>query len=124
MIVIDNTCFLLFSFAVLGVPIWTFLSKKPINVHLEIFINIVIYNISICFFLESGDFFFIIISCLTGLCLSADMLIPLSIQADIVDLHKMKFKEDMSGVIFSIVTFLNKFSFALASIFFLVFWDF
>ena len=29
----------------------------------------------------------------------------------------MKFKEDMSGVIFSIVTFLNKFSFALASIF-------
>ena len=91
MIVIDNTCFFtIFLFAVLGVPIWTFLSKKTNKVFTWRF-SLILSSIIFLFviFLESGDFtYFIIISCLTGLCLSADMLIPLSIQADIVDLHK------------------------------------
>ena len=47
----------------------------------------------------------------------SDLIIPPSIQADITDYHKFKFKEDISGVTFSSITFLNKFSFALGSIF-------
>ena len=42
---------------------------------------------------------------------------PPSIQADITDLHRSKFDEDISGVIFSITTFINKFSFAIVSVF-------
>ena len=80
------------------------------------------FNISSLFyfgiFLNEGNFlFFIIISCITGFCLGADLIIPPSIQADITDLHKSKFNEDISGVIFSITTFINKFSFAMVSIF-------
>ena len=70
------------------------------------------------FFLEDGNFvFFIIISCITGFCLGADLIIPPSIQADITDWHRSKFGEDISGVLFSIITFLNKFAFAVVSIF-------
>ena len=47
----------------------------------------------------------------------ADLIIPPSIQADITDWHRSKFGEDISGVLFSIITFLNKFAFAVVSIF-------
>ena len=49
--------------------------------------------------------------------MGADLIIPPSIQADLTDIHKNKFKEDISGVLFSFITFINKFSFALVSIF-------
>ena len=54
---------------------------------------------------------------MTGFCLGADLIIPLSIQADLTDIHRSKFSEDISGVIFSITTFINKFAFAIVSIF-------
>ena len=70
------------------------------------------------FFLSKGDIYlFIIISCITGFCLGADLIIPPSIQADISDIHLNKFNEDISGVLFSFITFLNKLSFAIASLF-------
>ena len=70
------------------------------------------------FFVQKGDFsYFIVISCITGFCLGADLIIPPSIQADLTDIHKNKFKEDISGVLFSFITFINKFSFAIVSIF-------
>lgn len=69
-------------------------------------------------FLSEGDIkFFIIISCITGFCLGADLIIPPSIQADVSDVHLNKFKEDISGILFSLITFFNKLSFALASVF-------
>ena len=113
------TLFYYFLFAVLGVPFWTFLSKKT-NKVLAWRISLIISSLIFLFvvFLDKGDLnFFIIISCLTGLCHGADLLLPMSIQADLIDHHRMKFNEDMSGVMFSILTFLNKLSFALASIF-------
>ena len=113
------TLFYYFLFAVLGVPFWTFLSKKTNKVlawRISLIISALIFLFVI--FLDKGDLnLFIIISCLTGLCLGADLLLPMSIQADLIDHHRMKFNEDMSGVMFSILTFLNKLSFALASIF-------
>ena len=69
-------------------------------------------------FLSEGDIhFFIIISCITGFCLGADLIIPPSIQADVSDIHLNKFNEDISGILFSLITFLNKLSFAIASLF-------
>ena len=57
-------------------------------------------------FLSEGDIkFFIIISCITGFCLGADLIIPPSIQADVSDVHLNKFKEDISGILFSLITF-------------------
>ena len=113
------TLFYYFLFALLGVPFWTLISKKfgkkeawSISLLTSALFFILV------FFLNEGNFlFFIIISCITGFCLGADLIIPPSIQADITDLHKSKFNEDISGVIFSITTFINKFSFALVSIF-------
>ena len=113
------TLFYYFLFAVLGVPFWTLLSKKTNKVlawRISLIISALIFLFVV--FLDKGDLnLFIIISCLTGLCLGADLLLPMSIQADLIDHHRMKFNEDMSGVMFSILTFLNKLSFALASIF-------
>ena len=112
------TLFYYFLFAVLGVPFWTYLSKKTNKVlawRVSLILSASIFLFVV--FLDRGDLnLFIIISCLTGLCLGADLLIPMSIQADLIDYHQMKFDENMSGVMFSILTFLNKLSFALASI--------
>jgi len=115
----QETLFYYFLFSVIGIPIWTLLSKKTNKVftwRVSLVLSAIIF--SLVLFLENGNFaYFIIISCLTGLCLGADLLIPLSIQADMIDYHRMKFKEDISGFIFSVITFLNKISFAIASIF-------
>ena len=113
------TLFFYFLFAIMGVPFWTIISKKYGKKEvwsLSLFMSAMFFLL--VFFLEDGNFvFFIIISCLTGFCLGADLIIPPSIQADITDWHRSKFGEDISGVLFSIITFLNKFAFAVVSIF-------
>ncbi len=115
----QTTLFFYFLFAIVGVPFWTIISKKYGKKEvwsLSLFMSAMFFLL--VFFLEDGNFvFFIIISCITGFCLGADLIIPPSIQADITDLHRSKFGEDISGVLFSIITFLNKFAFAVVSIF-------
>ena len=115
----QTTLFFYFLFAIMGVPFWTIISKKYGKKEvwsLSLFISAMFFLL--VFFLEDGNFvFFIIISCITGFCLGADLIIPPSIQADITDWHRSKFGEDISGVLFSIITFLNKFAFAVVSIF-------
>ena len=111
--------FVYFLSALVGIPFWTkfskFLSKKNTW---SISLISAAFFFSFVLFIDQGDIFaFIIISCLTGFCLGADLIIPPSIQADVTDYHKFKFKEDISGVTFSSITFLNKFSFAVGSIF-------
>ena len=115
----QTTLFFYFLFAIMGVPFWTIISKKYGKKEvwsLSLFMSAMFFLL--VFFLEDGNFlFFIIISCITGFCLGADLIIPPSIQADITDWHRSNFGEDISGVLFSIITFLNKFAFALVSIF-------
>lgn len=111
--------FYYFLFAILGVPFWTYVSKRfgkkrtwVTSLILSAFFFIFVL------FLSKGDIhFFIIISCITGFCLGADLIIPPSIQADLSDVHLNKFKEDISGILFSLITFFNKLSFAVASLF-------
>lgn len=115
----QRVLFFYFLFAILGIPFWTLLSKK-INKNHTWAVSLSLSSLFFVFvlFLDSGDLFcFIIISCLTGFCLGADLIIPPSIQADITDIHKYKFKEDISGLLFSFITFINKISFALMSLF-------
>ena len=115
----QTTLFFYFLFAIMGVPFWTIISKKYGKKEvwsLSLFMSAMFFLL--VFFLEDGNFvFFIIISCITGFCLGADLIIPPSIQADITDWHRSKFGEDISGVLFSIITFLNKFAFAVVSVF-------
>ena len=115
----QTTLFFYFLFAIIGVPFWTIISKKYGKKEvwsLSLFLSAMFFLL--VFFLENGNFlFFIIISCITGFCLGADLIIPPSIQADITDWHRCKFGEDISGVLFSIITFLNKLAFAVVSIF-------
>ena len=115
----QTTLFFYFLFAIIGVPFWTIISKKYGKKEvwsLSLFMSAMFFLL--VFFLKDGNFlFFIIISCITGFCLGADLIIPPSIQADITDWHRSKFGEDISGVLFSIITFLNKFAFAVVSIF-------
>ena len=115
----QTTLFFYFLFAIMGVPFWTIISKKYGKKEvwsLSLFMSAMFFLL--VFFLEDGIFlFFIIISCITGFCLGEDLIIPPSIQADITDWHRSKFGEDISGVLFSIITFLNKFAFAVVSIF-------
>ena len=111
--------FYYFLFAILGVPFWTYVSKRfgkkrtwVTSLILSAFFFIFVL------FLSKGDIhLFIIISCITGFCLGADLIIPPSIQADLSDVHLNKFKEDISGILFSLITFFNKLSFAVASLF-------
>ena len=111
--------FYYFLFAILGVPFWTYVSKRfgkkrtwVTSLILSAFFFIFVL------FLSKGDIhFFIVISCITGFCLGADLIIPPSIQADLSDVHLNKFKEDISGILFSLITFFNKLSFAIASLF-------
>ena len=111
--------FYYFLFAILGVPFLTYVSKRfgkkrtwVTSLILSAFFFIFVL------FLSKGDIhFFIIISCITGFCLGADLIIPPSIQADLSDVHLNKFKEDISGILFSLITFFNKLSFAISSLF-------
>ena len=113
------TLFYYFLFALLGIPFWTLISKKigkKKTWSLSLILSAIFFIL--VFFVQKGDFsYFIVISCITGFCLGADLIIPPSIQADLTDIHKNKFKEDISGVMFSFITFINKFSFAIVSIF-------
>ncbi len=111
--------FYYFLFAILGVPFWTYISKKfgKKKTWVSSLILSALFFIFVLFLSEGDIQFFIIISCITGFCLGADLIIPPSIQADVSDIHLNKFKEDISGILFSLITFFNKLSFALASLF-------
>tara|TARA_Y100000992_G_scaffold296860_1_gene259650 strand:+ start:486 stop:1784 length:1299 start_codon:yes stop_codon:yes gene_type:complete len=111
--------FYYFISAIFGMPFWVFLSKffEKNRVWYFSLISSAIFFSSV-FFLQNGDIqYFIIISCLTGFCLGGDLAIPPSILSDITDYHRLKFKSDISGILFSSLTFLNKIAFAFASLF-------
>ena len=112
------TLFYYFLFSLVSVPFWTKLSKrlgKKESWTISLFLSAVFFIL--VFFLNFGDFtLFILVSCITGFCLGADLIFPPSIYADLNDIHREKFKEDISGIIFSLTTFINKISFAIVSI--------
>ncbi|MDC3090910.1 MFS transporter [Rickettsiales bacterium] len=110
--------FLYFLSALLGMAFWVllikYIEKKDIW-RLSMTISSLVFVF--VFFLETGNIiYFLIISCLTGFCLGADLAIPPSMLSDVTDYHKKKFKSDISGLLFSMLILINKLTFALATL--------
>tara|TARA_B100000686_G_scaffold246789_1_gene256242 strand:+ start:440 stop:1756 length:1317 start_codon:yes stop_codon:yes gene_type:complete len=93
-----------FSTAVAAMPAWLSLSKV-FNKH-RVWCYAMILAIgafSLVPFLPEGAFhLFSIICILTGVCLGADLSIPPSIQADVLDYDKLKTRSQRAGLLFSL----------------------
>ena len=110
--------FLYFLSALFGMAFWVYLIKyieKKDIWRLSMLISSLVFIF--VFFLETGHiFYFFIISCLTAFCLAANLAITLSMFSVVIYYYKKKFKNDISGVLFSILILLNKLTFAVATI--------
>lgn len=106
---------LYFASGIVGLPFWTMLSKK-IGKHKSWQASMVLASGAFVFvpFLGSGDVVaFGIISFISGLSLGADMALPSSIQADIVQKIQTQ-KTSYAGILFGFWAMLTKFALALA----------
>ena len=108
---------------VIGVPIWIFLGRFIPKTKLWCFSIISsIFIFFLVFFVGNNDvFLFIMICILTGLSVSADMALPTSIQADLLDEDFKKTGSNRSGGFFSILSVINKTSAAVSGAFVLLF---
>ena len=116
----ELTGFLLFLYflgALMGVPLWVFLSSK-FDKH-RVWCCAMIYA---CFifmfvlFLEEGDLtLFVVICIFSGLALSADLAIPSSIQADIIDLEFLKTGKRLTAQFFAFWGVVSKAAVALST---------
>ena len=93
-----------FSTAVISMPVWLSLSniynKHRVWCHAML---LAIVAFSLVPFLPEGAFYlFSIICILTGACLGADLSIPPSIQADVLDFDKLQTKNQRAGLLFSL----------------------
>ena len=109
--------FLYFLGALIGVPLWIFISNK-LDKH-RVWCYAMVYS---CFififvlFLEEYDLiFFAIICILSGLALSADLAIPSSIQADIIDLEYLKTGKRLTGQFFAFWGLVSKAAIAIST---------
>lgn len=106
---------LYFASGIIGLPFWTMLAKK-IGKGKSWQVSMLLASTAFIFvpFLGSGDLaLFSIITFVSGLSLGADMALPSSIQADVVQ----KIQSDKSayaGILFGIWAMLTKFALALA----------
>ncbi|MED5473011.1 MAG: MFS transporter [Pseudomonadota bacterium] len=93
-----------FSTAVAAMPAWLSLSKVFNKHRVWCYAMIIaIGAFSLVPFLPDGAFYlFSIICILTGVCLGADLSIPPSIQADVLDYDKLKTRSQRAGLLFSL----------------------
>lgn len=106
---------LYFTSGILGLPFWTMLAKK-IGKRKSWQASMLLASCAFVFvpFLGSGDLlYFVIITFISGLSLGADMALPSSIQADVVQKIQSP-KNAYAGVLFGIWAMLTKFALALA----------
>ena len=106
---------LYFASGIIGMPFWTALAKKT-GKRKSWQASMILASAAFVFvpFLGSGDLiYFIIITFVSGLSLGADMALPSSIQADIVQKIQSQ-KNSYAGLLFGIWAMLTKFALALA----------
>ncbi len=106
---------LYFASGIVGLPFWTMLAKK-IGKRKSWQISMLLASAAFVFvpFLGSGDLiWFALITFVSGLSLGADMALPSSIQADVVQKIDDE-KSSYSGILFGIWAMLTKFALALA----------
>ena len=107
---------LYFGSTVLTMPLWPHLSNL-IGKHKVWCWAMVTASISfLCvIFLPEGSFvYFGIVCVITGMCLGADLSLPPSIQADVVDYDTLKFKNRRTGLLFSLWGMGTKFALAIS----------
>ena len=106
-----------FISAVAASPVWIFLSKRFSKPKLWSF-SMIYASIIFLFviFLGSGDFFpFLVICFLAGAAVGADLGIPASIQADIIEIDTLKSGENRAGLYFAIWSIVTKAAIAFSS---------
>jgi Na+/melibiose symporter-like transporter len=106
---------LYFASGIAGLPFWTILAKK-VGKRKSWLASMVLASGAFVFvpFLGSGDLVcFVLITFVSGLSLGADMALPSSIQADVVQKLE-KQKASYAGILFGIWAMLTKFALALA----------
>lgn len=106
---------LYFASGIIGLPFWTMLAKK-IGKKKTWQGSMLLASAAFVFvpFLGSGDLvYFALITFVSGLSLAADMALPSSIQADVVQKIQSQ-KASYAGILFGIWAMLTKFALALA----------
>lgn len=107
---------LYFLAAVAGVPLWLRVSYR-IGKHRAWAASMLWACLVFVWvpFLGPGDFWpFLVICCLSGLSLGADLALPASIQADVVDLDRLQSGRRRTGLFFAAWSMVSKLSLALA----------
>ncbi len=108
--------FLYLAMGVLGIPFWLWLSarwgKDRVWIGAMIWASLVFATVPL---LGPGDeVWFIAICFLTGLSLGADLALPPSMQADVIDLDRLKSGQQRSGIYFAVWGVATKLALALA----------
>ena len=106
-----------FGAAIIATPLWIKLSniieKHRLWCYSMIYASGVFFSVV---FIGSGDLFaFFLICLLSGVALSADLAIPSSIQADLIDIETVKGRKRRTGTFFSFWSIATKGSVALSS---------
>ncbi len=105
-----------FLAAVLSMPLWLYLSKR-FGKHKIWCLAMAAACLAFLFVLivSSGQLvIFGIICVVTGIALGADLALPPSIQADVVDYHALKFYETRAGLLFALWGMATKFALAIS----------
>ena len=103
-----------FLSGIIFIPFWLFLSKSY-GKHTIWCCSMAVACIAFSAvpFLSEGDFFeFFIITIITGAALGGDLVIPPSMQADVVEYEVMRTKSDRTGILFSLWTMASKIALA------------
>jgi glycoside/pentoside/hexuronide:cation symporter, GPH family len=108
--------FIYFACAIAGIPFWVWMSAR-LDKHRAWIIamagNCMIFSWAP--FLGAGDFTpFLVICVLSGFCLGADLALPPSMQADVVDLDRMNGDQRRAGLYFAFWGMATKLALALA----------
>jgi glycoside/pentoside/hexuronide:cation symporter, GPH family len=108
--------FIYFACAIAGIPFWVWISRR-LDKHrtwiIAMAANCLIFGWAP--FLGAGDFApFLIICVLSGFCLGADLALPPSMQADVVDLDPNDGAEPRTGLYFAFWGMATKLALALA----------
>ena len=110
--------FIYFLSGVLCIPFWLWLSRKTSKHHAWCYAMIFacVIFLSVPFIIGEGDITaFLIICILTGLTLGADLALPASCQADVVDVDRAKTGQRRTGLFFAMWSMTTKLSLALSA---------
>ncbi len=106
-----------FLSAILAVPVWIYLGKYLVKPKLwclsMVYASVVFFFV---IFIGDGDLIpFLIICCFSGAAVGADLGIPASIQADIIELDAKETGKDRAGLFFAIWSIITKSAIAVSS---------